>query len=321
MLTDHPPREDVEDVMDSISRLLPHRSHPDSEWIEREIERKSVDWFDRAHLVEDPERLKRLREAGFGVGVGMAFPSANPEAILFWTRFSLWHAAFDDLHAEQNAARDLPAFFQQAGPLWLMLDQTLPHQPLDGRFAESLQELTTTLDTIAPRTVATRIRQALRDYLFSAAWEATLRATHTEPSEDEYLSLFRYATSFSFHLEFVEVSLRTPLTENQRRDPRIRRIRAAACDMISLANHICSAQVEQEQARLFGPYANRPLVDVAHLCLAQARTVAELRAATTTNRAIGPYCSAIADWCAGTFWWHRKARATRYRPDTGNSQR
>jgi hypothetical protein len=300
----------VEDVLDEISGMLPHCMHPESE----KIDEQTVAWFDQANLVENFEgRDRKLRSARFGLGTSAAFPAVDSPAVLFWACLSLWYTAFDDCYAEQHAAADLPGYFQRAGHLWLMLDETLPPPTFGGPFPHALRELMVTLETVAPHPVPTRVRQALRDYLFIAAWEASLRTSKTPPSEINYLSLDRYAGFYILNLEFVEASPGALLSNDTRRDQRIQRIRTAACDMASCTNQICSGPAEQQEGRFFNPDARHGMANFAQQCLDRARTVASIRDSTAGDPRLGPYCAAVADWAAGTFWWYRMARSTRYR--------
>jgi hypothetical protein len=106
----------LKDMLDEISRTLPHRMHPDS----KAIEAQAVAWYDQASLVEDCEKGERtLRSANYGLGTSAAFPTLSTAAVMFWARFSLLYMAFDDFCAEQHAAANLPGYLRRAGNLWL----------------------------------------------------------------------------------------------------------------------------------------------------------------------------------------------------------
>jgi hypothetical protein len=303
-------------VLDRIATLLPHDSHPASE----KIEQQCIEWFDSTRLVRDPVKRERIRSAEIGRGTAAAFPHVSREAALFWACFSLWYTSFDDAYAEDNAMRDLLGYFQNAGDVWLMLHDTLPEETSHGPLVDSLRELLGRLDSLASPTLACRVRQSTRDYLFAGAWEAVLRANNMPLPRDKFVSLWRHGTQFMLNLEFVEIAPGAFLRDDQRRAPLIRQMRAAACDMMTAANSLCSSPYEEQHGVLFGPQlAGPPLspaeraLDDTHQCLTQARVVAEIRDTTAGDPSIGAFCAAVASWAAGGFWWHRKALSGRYR--------
>ncbi|MGH3721060.1 MAG: terpene synthase family protein [Pseudonocardiaceae bacterium] len=301
----------VEMVMDRAAELLPCHLHPESE----EIERQAVNWFDHAHLIDDPARRLRLSE--FGRGTAAAYPWVSYDEALFWARLSLWYIAFDDVHAEGQASRDLTGYFQQVGGIWRMLHEAWPQETFEGPFPAALAQLLEQLDVLVSPTIATRIRQSLRDSLFAVSWEAVMRAGNTAPAQNDYLVLRRHSCYGSLNLEFLELSSETFLDDRARRDPRTREIRVAACDLLTAVNDLYSARFEEQKGILFRPVPSslspiQQKVDEARRCLAHARTVADLRDATAATPPLGAFCAAVAQWAAGVFWWHRKVQLTRY---------
>jgi hypothetical protein len=311
MRQQHP---DLTDTFDEMAVLLPPRTRPDA----GRIEDQSVAWFDRVQLPAHGPKREGMRRSETGRGVAVSFPHLPYEAAAFWGRFSLWYFTFDCVRAEDTAARDLPGFLDEAGRLWRMLHDATPPEKFGDPFASVLGSLLAELDDLAPAVTANRVRQALRDYLFAAAWEAANRASGTAPRYDDFLAYFRYGAFYILNLEWVEMSPGAFLAEETRRRPEVRAVRAAICDLMTLTNHLCSAPVDARHGVEFGPAAlGRPgSVDYREHCLEKARTVAQIRDACADDPALGAYCAAAADWAAGTLLWHRWALAHRYRvPD------
>jgi hypothetical protein len=311
----HQQHLDLTGTFDEMAVLLPPRARPDAE----RIEHQSVAWFDRVQL--PAERLERegMRRSETGRGVAVSFPRLSYEATAFWARFSLWYFTFDSVRAEDTAARDLPGFLDEAGRLWRMLHDATPPERFGDPFASALGSLLAELDDLAPAVTANRVRQALRDYLFAAAWEAANRAAGTVPRYDDFLAYFRYGAFYILNLEWVEMSPGAFLAEEARRRPEVRAVRAAICDLMTLTNHLCSAPVDARRGVGFGPapaHGGPGSGGYREHCLEKARTVAQVRDACASDPELGVYCAAAADWAAGTLLWHRWALAHRYRlPD------
>jgi Terpene synthase family 2, C-terminal metal binding len=163
---------------------------------------------------------------------------------------------------------------------------------------------------------AGRVRQAIRDYLFAAGWEAAIRAGQVPPPPTEYRVFRHHFGLFVVNLEFIEHSPRTRLTDQDRDDPRIRDIGVVACDLMCGINDMCSVQFERAHDNVFSPVTARdPFV-------AQAHTLVEIRNSTSTEPGLHAYCVAVCQFVAGTIWWHQRVRNSRYRlpPQTSSTR-
>jgi hypothetical protein len=256
-----------------------------------------------------------VRSSELGNGVAAAFPWADYRAAHFWSRFSLWYLAFDDYHAENSAVQDLPGYLRIAGESWAIAQDTIPSETFDSPFSTVLSDLLPELDAVASKVAASRVRQALRDYFFAAGWEAAIRAGNMPPSPVEYRILRSYSGFFLLNFEFIEHSPRTLLTDSARRDDRMQNIRATACDLATDINDLCSGQYESAHDNAFHPMHPQegPENDLRERCLNRARTVVEITDATATEPKLHAYCAALCQWVAGTIWWHRRVRESRYR--------
>ncbi|MFG1797757.1 hypothetical protein [Nocardia sp. NPDC049149] len=298
-----------------MTALLPARPHPEAE----EVENDTVAWADRAQLPMDKAKFERLRGSRIGHGVANCSPDLPRELVSLWARFTFWYTAFDDVCAEDVAARDLSTYIREAGQIWRILHDETPPEPPRSKFAAALQPLLAELDNSASATTANRLRHALRDYLMAAAWEANSRSSNVPPHYDDYLSFYRHSGTFVLNIEFLETTPGAALSDEARRLPHTRAMRAALCDMGCLVNFISSGPKEKELNTSW-PTAFTADIGAVYTarCLDLARTVAELRDTYAVDPEVGGFFMAGADWAAGMVRWHQESLAHRYSLGPGN---
>lgn len=306
---------DVDQVITDVLENLPSGRHPDTERLEQE----AMAWFDQQHLPDlSAARRAKMRTFQFALGVGAAFPSASYEAVYWWSKFTFWYMIFEDSYAETVAAQDLRQYLRHAGELWRTTHDTLPTENSQAPLADLLATLLCELDTLVPDVVATRIRHALRDYLFAAAWEAAVPTTRMPFDSAEYRSFRRHFGLGVLNIEFIEHLPGLLLTEHQRRDPRIHRIRALACDIMNDINDLCSLgfEISNDIALLPASAAEIDhLTTLAGLCRNNTTTLLDLVDSVVPHPTLHGYSNAVIHWVSGSVWWNQQARMHRYRSD------
>ncbi|MFF2194410.1 hypothetical protein [Streptomyces sp. NPDC058157] len=305
---EHGVAQEIRAVLDELTVLLPISTNPLAE----EIEATTVAWL-AALPIGDRDRRRRLRASRIGLGTAASFPHVPLGVARLISRLALYLIAFDDTVAEDNAARDLPAFLRQAAPVWRTLQDFAETERLPGPWTDPLHELLDEADSLLPQPVAQRVRQAARDYLFAAAWEASARADATPPAFDEYQAMFRHATQSAVSLTFLEATFHGPSRVDPLHGERIRRGRTAAADLVLHIGRLASHPIEEARGTAFAP-APPPsgAPDHATRARACAETIIRLRDTCAHDPVTGPYSRALAAWAAGVVHWHRLALTTRY---------
>ncbi|MET9834753.1 hypothetical protein ABZ078_36945 [Streptomyces sp. NPDC006385] len=310
------PADEIGQVLDRVIGRLHLRVHPD---VQR-LEQQALAWFEALDLPGlSPACRARLHSSELGTAVGALFPSADYAALLWWSKFTYWNLAFDDAYAEDNAAADLVGFFQQAGRVWLASHDTPAPEPSGSAFAAVLRDLLGELDLLVCYTVAIRVRQALRDYLFAAAWEATALLAEQRPDLETYRSFRRHVQLQLINIEFVEHLPGLTLTGPERQDSRVCAIRALASDISNHINDLCSLPLEFAAGRGVMPITgfgehklDQYLGELRGQCLERVEALQNLKTATAVDPKLHSYCTAVCQWVAGVAWWHERARSHRY---------
>lgn len=312
---------DVQAMMAELAAKFDLSWHPESDRLEGE----SVAWLDRFDWPDlDAAGRQRLSRSRFGLGAGACFPSASYAAVYWWCRFSYFYTAVDDAYAEGVAASDIAMFLRRAGELWSVSEHSFPPAKPNSPPAVGLAELLTELDDLV-RTgtvtdiVAARVRQAWRDYLFAATWEAVMRSSSASPISADWLVFRRHFSFGPLNLEFLEHLPGCLLAERQRRFSSVRDLRSLACDLMDEINDVYSLNYEIAAD-------NRPLVDesvavadpdlrvelVFRRVRAWADRFLEVKGKLAADPDMARYVDAVSGWVGGFIWFYRYASGDRY---------
>lgn len=302
--------------MTELADLLHLQIYPESDRLEQE----TLAWFDALDLSGIPLVSKeKLRTYEFARGVGASLPTAEFSTVLWWSKFTLWYMIIDDNYAETAAVHDLAGYLGTVGEIWRISQDTMPPELPGTPLASVLNELLDELDSLVNSCIAARIRHALRDYFFAAAWEAAARSAGSLPDPSAYHTFRRHFALFVLNVEFVEHLPGLLLTDDERRIPEVRKLRALACDVMGDINVLCSLRKEVTVNNFFLPEVtsssenlNEYASTLPVLCRSQAREILQLGRMLAPDPKLSSYATAIAKWVAGTTWWHQQALRHRY---------
>ncbi|WP_445528154.1 terpene synthase family protein [Streptomyces cyslabdanicus] len=208
-------------------------------------ERQLLGWLEEYPLLPSA-RARSVLVNITSHGVSRTLPTADADDLVLFAELLLWLTAFDDMHGESNAARDLVALVDRTAELTLVLAGGSP-PPLTNPFPAALYDLLARFRARTGPAAYLRLAASLRDTIMALVWEAHHVAEPERVALETYLEMRPHTVFVRTIFAAAEIVLDYELTDAQRALAPVRHLETAVANLAGWINDLAS--YEREAAR------------------------------------------------------------------------
>lgn len=230
------PRPDFTGTFPGPFPAGPHTPH---------TERRLLDWLEEHPLLPSA----RARDTLVNItshGASRTFPTADADGLALFAELLLWLTAFDDIHAEVSAVRNVTALVDRTSELMLVLAGDSP-SPGPDPFPAALHDVLGRFRARTGPAAYLRLTASLRDTLTALVWEAHHAAEPEKVDLRTYQAMRPHTVFVGTIMAAGEIVLDYELTDAQRVGEPVRRLEKAVARLTGWVNDLAS--YEREVAR------------------------------------------------------------------------
>ena len=208
-------------------------------------EHRLLEWLEE-HPLLPSARAREVLVNIAGHGASRTFPTADADELALFAELLLWLTAFDDTHAEGNAAGGPAALVDRVSELMPVLaDGTASRAP--DPFPAALHDLLARFRARAGAAAYHRLAASLRDTLMGLVWEAHHIARPEGVALATYLVMRPHTVFVRTIMAAGEIVLGYELTDTQRALAAVRKSETAVANLAGWINDLASYERERER--------------------------------------------------------------------------
>ncbi|MCA8003435.1 terpene synthase family protein [Burkholderia metallica] len=200
-----------------------------------------ISWASNAGLIRGMRARSRFEASRIGEFVSLVYPRSNFQDTRLLCQFMIWLFMFDDQFDEGDLGRHPEKMRTLFGRILSAMEGgRAPESPIE----YSLREFWASAGAIMPREWQDRFLRNFRDYLNAYTWEANNRVSGTIPGLKSYVDHRTLAGGIHMAFDLIEISRRIRISSEIFEDPKFRRIRYSAANVVCWHNDLFSFKKE-----------------------------------------------------------------------------